>query len=74
MKEDNWYVVERNVAICPKCNGGCALWKPINLPPTVYWLMRTLWKDINLAPTVYWLMCDYCDYEKIVAINEKEKN
>jgi len=53
---DKWFVVERNVAICPKCNGGCALWK-----------------HINLAPTVYWLMCDYCDYEKIVLIEDEEE-
>lgn len=53
---DKWYVVERNVAICPKCNGGCALWK-----------------HINLAPAVYWLMCDYCDYEKMVLIEDEEK-
>ena len=37
--QDNWYVVERNVAICPKCNGSCALWKHINLAPNVYWLI-----------------------------------
>ena len=44
---DKWFVVERNVAICPKCNGGCALWKHINLAPTVYWLMNRYIEELK---------------------------
>ena len=55
--EDKWKVVERNIAICPKCSGGCALWR-----------------NITTAEGVFTIVCDYCDYEKTVFIEQKENH
>lgn len=37
--EDKWKVVERNVSICPKCNGGCALWRNTEMAEGIFTVM-----------------------------------
>lgn len=51
--KDKWKVVKRNIAICPKCNSGCALWR-----------------NLETADGMFTVMCDYCDYEKTVFIEQ----
>ena len=55
--EGKWKVVERNVAICPKCNGGCALWR-----------------NTETAEGIFTVVCDYCDYEKTIFIEQTKEN